>query len=266
MRRSWVIAVVRGGASGPGERVGGGGPGPARAERRRREHLDRTVNYVDGRRRPRHAASSARSGERRQSVERTRLVARALRHSRRRLRRLDHGALRRRAARSCSPSDRRAPITRAPGCSCWTRGPSACASASRLPEFVSVDAISPDGRDALRAALSEDAGRALVYDVMALDLRDRPVPRRPDHGPARAGRADGRHPAAADDEPRRALGLHALQRRGELRPRAGHAKGEARCIDLPAGDLSAQRARRSTASTLQRRRPGDDRSAHVRRP
>jgi len=110
-----------------------------------------------------------------------------------------------------------------------------------LPEFVSVDAISPDGRTlyVLRYPKARSAG--LVYDVMALDLesgafRGGPImdPREPDEQMGgfplrRVMSPDGRwaYTLYAGEE----NFVHALDTQD----------GTARCIDLPgAVDLSAQ--------------------------
>jgi hypothetical protein len=110
-----------------------------------------------------------------------------------------------------------------------------------LPEFVSVDAISPDGRTlyVLRYPKARSAGD--IYDVMALDLRS---------GEFRGG------PIMDPREPDEQMGGFPLRRvmspdgRWAYTLYSGeenfvHAldtlKGEARCIDLPgATDLSAQ--------------------------
>jgi hypothetical protein len=110
-----------------------------------------------------------------------------------------------------------------------------------LPEFVSVDAISPDGRTlyVLRYPKARSGGD--IYDVMALDLRSGrfrggPImdPREPDEQMGgfplrRVMSPDGRwaYTLYSGEE----NFVHALDT----------LKGEARCIDLPgATDLSAQ--------------------------
>jgi len=109
-----------------------------------------------------------------------------------------------------------------------------------LPEFVSVDAISPDGRTLYVLRYPKTRSGGLVYDVMALDLvsgefRGGPImdPREPDEQMGgfpirRVMSPDGRwaYTLYSGEE----NFVHALDT----------LKGEARCIDLPAGDLSAQ--------------------------
>jgi hypothetical protein len=110
-----------------------------------------------------------------------------------------------------------------------------------LPEFVSVDAISPDGRTLYVLRYPKARAAGLVYDVMALDLRS---------GAFRGG------PIMDPREPDEQMGGFPLRRvmspdgRWAYTLYSGeenfvHAldtlKGEARCIDLPGGvDLSAQ--------------------------
>jgi hypothetical protein len=109
-----------------------------------------------------------------------------------------------------------------------------------LPEFVSVDAISPDGRTlyVLRYPKARSGGD--IYDVMALDLktgefRGGPImdPREPDEQMGgfplrRVMSSDGRwaYTLYSGEE----NFVHALDT----------LRGEARCIDLPGGDLSDQ--------------------------
>jgi dipeptidyl aminopeptidase/acylaminoacyl peptidase len=110
-----------------------------------------------------------------------------------------------------------------------------------LPGFLSVDAISPDGRTlyVLRYPKAQPGG--LTYDVMALDLRTGrlrgdPItdPREPDEKMGgipltRTMSPDGRwaYTLYSGDH----NFIHALDTQ----------EGTARCIDLPGGDLSAER-------------------------
>ena len=111
--------------------------------------------------------------------------------------------------------------------------------------------------------------------------RLRPAPRsaapRADRRPARAGRADARLPDHARDEPRRALGVHALRRRGRapVHPRARHDRGRGRLhrprrADRPAGPRRPHPgARRRRSSADRARLPGSRagrRPSHVPRP
>jgi MYXO-CTERM domain-containing protein len=111
-----------------------------------------------------------------------------------------------------------------------------------LPGFLSVDAISPDGRTLYVLRYPKTRSGGLEYDVMALDLesgqlRGEPImdPREPDERMggfpvSRAMSADGRW-------------AYTLYTGGE--ENFVHAldtlKGQARCIDLPAGDVSSAR-------------------------
>ncbi|WP_157591834.1 hypothetical protein [Solirubrobacter soli] len=106
-----------------------------------------------------------------------------------------------------------------------------------LPEFVAVDAMSPDGRVAY--VLRYPKTRA-TYDVMALDLRTGkfrggPImdPREPDEKMSgfplsRTMSPDGRWAYTLYSGEKNFV--HALDT----------LKGEARCIDLPGGDFSGQ--------------------------
>ena len=168
-------------------------------------------------------------------------VARPLRHPRRRRRRLDHRALGRRAHARARRARRTQPLTRTRLLVLDTRT-LGVRKRIALPEFVSVDAISPDGRRSTCCAIRRRAG-GLDYDVMALDPR-RAAARRADHGPARARRADGRHPDPRTMSPdgRWAYTLYTGER--ELRPRAGHAEGRG-ALHRPPGRRPL-RPRRST--------------------
>jgi hypothetical protein len=109
-----------------------------------------------------------------------------------------------------------------------------------LPQFVSVDAISPDGRTLYVLRYPKARSDGLIYDVMALDLvsgefRGGPImdPREPDEQMGgfpvrRVMSPDGRwaYTLYSGEE----NFVHALDT----------LKGEARCIDLPGGDVSAQ--------------------------
>ena len=244
MRRSWVMAVCAAGLLAPGSAVAAGGPVPpvqgGRASASTAAGALRR-GAADGNTRVERVAAPVGAVERRAPYRRP------LRRPGRRLRRLDDRALRRRSTLVLARITKHYP-PKSPACSWSTRRPSPCASASRLPGFIAVDAISPDGRRSTPCATAARASSRTTS--CALDVQSGQLAEDADHGPARARREDGRRPAGADDEPRRPLGLHALHRRGELRPRAGHAKGEARCIDLPAGDLSARTAATRRRSTL----------------
>ena len=182
-------------------------------------------------------------------------------------RRLDHRALRRRrtlvlAERSMRSGTRLLVV--------WTRERSACASGSRCPSSSPSTRSRPTAARSTCCATRRPAGGR--YDVMALDLRTGRLRGRPDHGPARARRADGRHPALADDEPRRALGLHALQRARRTsstrstRSRARRAASTSRAATSRPSRCELERIdrctsvarRRSTCARSSSSRPGRD--------
>ena len=246
-----------GGAAGSGERVGGGGPVSPVLGGSGVSTWTGRVNFV--------AVSAGRDTIIQRVVrnggvvERTPADRRPLRHPRRRLRRLDHRALRRRP--DARPRRAHAVHDQDPPARAGHARPCARASASRCPSS------SPSTRSRPTAARSTCCAirrRGRRYDVMALDLRTGRLRGEPDHGSARARRADGRHPAHPDDEPRHALGLHALQRRAELRPRARHEGGHGP-LHRPPGRRSLRRATRARRPDAAGRRRGDDRPAHVRR-
>ena len=93
----------------------------------------------------------------------------------------------------------------------------------RLQGDFSFDAISPSG-DRIYLIQYLSANDPTKYAVRAFDVRSRPPAARAGRRSARSRRADARPAALAGDEPRRALGLHALrrQRQDAVRPRARH--------------------------------------------
>jgi dipeptidyl aminopeptidase/acylaminoacyl peptidase len=111
-----------------------------------------------------------------------------------------------------------------------------------MPGFLSVDAISPDGRTLYVLRYPKARSGGLRYDVMALDLesgrlRGEPImdPREPDERMggfpvARTMSADGRWAYTLYTGGEESF-VHALDT----------LKGKARCIDVPAGDVSAAR-------------------------
>jgi dipeptidyl aminopeptidase/acylaminoacyl peptidase len=110
-----------------------------------------------------------------------------------------------------------------------------------IPGFLTLDAISPDGRMLYVLRYPKPRGNLLDYDVLAYDVRagrllHDPIvdPREPDEKMtgmpiARTMSPDGRwaYTLYTGEE----NFVHALDTQ----------EGEARCIDLPGGDLSAQR-------------------------
>jgi hypothetical protein len=113
-----------------------------------------------------------------------------------------------------------------------------------LPGFLSVDAISPDGRTLYVLRYPKARSGGLQYDVMALDLasgrlRGEPImdPREPDEKMggfpvSRTMSPDGRWAYTLYTGGEETF-VHALDT----------LKGQARCIDVPSGDVSAARLR-----------------------
>jgi hypothetical protein len=111
-----------------------------------------------------------------------------------------------------------------------------------LPGFLSVDAISPDGRTLYVLRYPKTPSGGLQYDVMALDLqtgrlRGEPImdPREPEERMggfpvSRAMSPDGRWAFTLYTGGEETF-VHALDT----------LKGQARCIDVPSGDVSSAR-------------------------
>ena len=182
------------GAAGSGKRVGGRRAGPAGVGRLRGEHLDRPGATSSRSPRGVTRSSSAWSATGEWS-RRTRLIG-------------GHygipGAAYDGSTTGLSADGRTLVLaeftrcTTGPACSCSTRGPLRVRKRIALPDFLLRRRDLTRRPDALRAALSEDAG-----DVRRHGPRPphRPAARRPDHGSARARREDERHPVDTDDEP-----------------------------------------------------------------
>ncbi len=145
MRRSWLIAVCAAGLPAPDSAMAGRQAGPARAGGGAGVSKGGQVNYVAVARGPRHARRSA-SGGSDGTVERGRGSSPGgLRRSRRRLRRLDHRAVRRRARTLVLARPARL-IRRPARLLVLDTETLRVRKRPTLPEFVSVDAMSPDGR------------------------------------------------------------------------------------------------------------------------
>jgi hypothetical protein len=110
-----------------------------------------------------------------------------------------------------------------------------------LPEFLSVDAISPDGRTlyVLRYPKSQTGG--LTYDVMALDLRTGRLRGNPITDPREPDEKMGGIPLTRTMSPDMRWVYTLYSGEHNFVHALDTEAGTARCIDLPGGDLSAER-------------------------
>jgi len=109
-----------------------------------------------------------------------------------------------------------------------------------LPEFVSVDAISPDGRTLYVLRYPKARAGGLTYDVMALDLRTGQLRGEPIMDPREPDEQMGGMPLRRVMSPDGRWAYTLYSGEENFVHALDTLKGEARCIDLPGGDLSAQ--------------------------
>ncbi len=116
--------------------------------------------------------------------------------------------------------------------------------------------------DALRAALSEGARGRTIYDVMALDLRTGRLRGEPIMDPREPDEKMGGIPLTRTMSPDMRWVYTLYSGEHNFVHALDTQEGTARCIDLPGGDLSAERLALD-GPTLQVGDVGDDRPAHV---
>ena len=109
-----------------------------------------------------------------------------------------------------------------------------------LPEFVSVDAMSPDGRLAYVLRYPKTRAGGLEYDVMALDLRTGEFRGGPIMDPREPDEQMGGSPLARTMSPDGRWAYTLYSGEENFVHALDTLKGEARCIDLPGGDFSGQ--------------------------
>jgi hypothetical protein len=111
-----------------------------------------------------------------------------------------------------------------------------------LPGFLSVDAISPDGRTLYVLRYPKTRSGGLEYDVMALDLESGRLRGEPIMDPREPDERMGGFPISRTMSPD-GRWAYTLYTGGE--ENFVHAldtlKGQARCIDVPSGDVSSAR-------------------------
>jgi dipeptidyl aminopeptidase/acylaminoacyl peptidase len=110
-----------------------------------------------------------------------------------------------------------------------------------LPEFVSVDAISPDGRTLYVLRYPKSQGGGLTYDVMALDLRTGRLRGEPIMDPREPDEKMGGIPLTRTMSPDMRWVYTLYSGEHNFVHALDTQAGTARCIDLPGGDLSAER-------------------------
>ena len=110
-----------------------------------------------------------------------------------------------------------------------------------LPEFVSVDAISPDGRTLYVLRYPKAQAGGLEYDVMALDLRTGRLRGDPIMDPREPDEQMGGIPLTRTMSPDMRWVYTLYSGEHNFVHALDTKAGTARCIDLPSGDLLAQR-------------------------
>jgi hypothetical protein len=110
-----------------------------------------------------------------------------------------------------------------------------------LPEFLSVDAISPDGRTLYVLRYPKAHAGGLTYDVMALDLRTGRLHGNPITDPRERDEKMGGIPLTRTMSPDMRWAYTLYSGEHNFVHALDTEAGTARCIDLPGGDLSAER-------------------------
>jgi hypothetical protein len=109
-----------------------------------------------------------------------------------------------------------------------------------LPELVSVDAMSPDGRRAYVLRYPKARAGGLEYDVLALDLRSGKFRGGPITDPREPDERMGGVPLSRTVSPDGRWAYTLYSGEENFVHALDTLEGQARCIDLPGGDFSGQ--------------------------